>query len=166
MPSESSRDDRFGFRGARGARARRPVWWGAGLIGLAATLGTGGCARDEARAPVFPVHGQVRFKGAPAPGAFLVFHPLEDAGDEPLRPTGLVAPDGSFALTTYDKDDGAPPGDYAVTVEWRKLVTKGEDAEAGPNILPDRYGRPETTPLKVTIAEEPNDLPPLEVTTK
>ena len=166
MPRESSQDDGYGIRGVRASRTPRSVGWGMGLLGLAAALGTGGCERDEARAPVFPVHGQVRFKGQPTPGAFVVFHPLEDAGDEPVRPTGLVAPDGSFLLTTYDKDDGAPPGEYAVTVEWRKLVTKGEDAEAGPNLIPDRYGKTETTPLKVTVAEEPNDLPTLEVTPK
>lgn len=140
--------------------------WAAKIKGLVlgAALLAGGCAqKDESRAPVFPVRGQLSFEGQSAPGAFVVFHSVEDTGDEP-RPIAHVGPDGSFQLTTYDKDDGAPSGEYAVTVEWRKLVTKGEEAEAGPNVIPGRYAKPETTPLKVTVAEAPNDLPPLQLT--
>jgi hypothetical protein len=165
MPRRASQDDGPVSPGIKGSGVLRSIVRGTGLLGLTAALMTGGCAKeDAARAPVFPVHGQVSFKGQPTPGAFVVFHPVEDAGDEPIRPTGQVEPDGSFSLTTYDKGDGAPPGEYSVTVEWRKLVTKGEEAEAGPNVLPDLYSKPETTPLKVTVAEEPNDLPPLQIT--
>ena len=53
------------------------------------------------------------------------------------------------------------------TLEWRKLVTTKEgDAEPGPNVIPDRYGKPETTPLKVTVNEGQTDLPPFQITTK
>jgi hypothetical protein len=145
------------------AWVRRPVRSGTALLSLGAALLTGACAKDEARIPVYPVHGQIRFEGKPAPGATVIFHPVEDAGDD-FRPTGQVGPDGSFSLSTYDKDDGAPAGDYTVTVEWRKLVTKGEEAEAGPNVIPDRYGQPGKTPLKATVTEAPNELPPLQLT--
>jgi hypothetical protein len=154
-----------GLTRVRGQEASRPVRWGTALLCLGAALITGACAKDEARVPVFPVRGQVHFQGKPAPGAFVVFHPTEDAGDD-LRPTGRVDADGSFSLSTYDKDDGAPAGDYTVTVEWQPLVTKGQDTEVGPNVLPDRYGKPETTPLKASITEAPNDLPPIQLTSK
>jgi hypothetical protein len=77
-----------------------------------------------------------------------------------------VGADGSFSLSTYDKDDGAPAGEYAVTIEWQKLVTKGQEAEVGPNVLPDRYGKPQTSPLKATVTDAPTDLPPLRLTSK
>src|SRR5262245_11743460 len=48
------------------------------LVGLAAALiavACGGCGKG--RAPVYPVTGQVLVKGAPADGAFVVFHPQD-----------------------------------------------------------------------------------------
>jgi hypothetical protein len=165
MSRESVPSDGLAPTRVRGHAAPRPVRRGTALLCLGAALLTGACAKDEARVPVFPVRGQVRFEGKPAPGAFVVFHPVEDAGDD-LRPTGRVGTDGSFSLSTYDKDDGAPAGDYTVTVEWQKLITKGQETEVGPNVVPDRYGKPQTTPLKASVTEAANDLPPLQLTSK
>src|SRR4051812_27610455 len=94
MLRKSAPSDGLALARVRGHETPRPVRWGATLVGLGAALLTGACAKDEARIPVFPVRGQVNFEGKPAPGAFVVFHPVEDAGDD-LRPTGRVGPDGS-----------------------------------------------------------------------
>ena len=74
-------------------------------------------------------------------------------------PTLQAAADGSFALTSYESNDGAPAGDYTLTVELRSLVKNGGDVTAGPNTLPAKYGRAETSPVTVQIAEQTNDLP-------
>ena len=116
----------------------------------------------EERMEVFPVKGQVSFRGEPATGAFVVLHPAAAWPDVP-KPTGKVAQDGSFQLTTYEEGDGAPPGEYAVTVEWRKLVNQAGDFSAGPNVIPPKYSQPQTSPLTVTINESPNDLPAIEI---
>ncbi|HEX8201053.1 MAG TPA: hypothetical protein VF590_11235 [Isosphaeraceae bacterium] len=163
--SESTRRDGRALTWDRRVGAGRPVRRGTALFSLATALLVGGCGRDETHVPVFPVRGQVQFEGKPAPGALVVFHPLEDAGDD-IRPTARVEPDGSFRLSTFDKDDGAPVGEYTVTVEWQKLVTKGADTEVGPNVIPDRYAKAETSPLKATVGEAPNELPPLQLTAK
>jgi hypothetical protein len=125
-----------------------------------------GCARDDGRLAVFPVSGRVEFENQAASGAFLVFHPVGKDGPEVVRPSALVKPDGTFTATTYEAGDGAPEGEYAVTVEWRKLIVNGADAEAGPNVVPARYGRPETSPIKVTVAGTPNALSPFQITKK
>jgi hypothetical protein len=110
------------------------------------------------RKPVFPVRGQVSFSGQFLPGALVVFHPLDEADQEAVRPQGHVGPDGAFALTTYEPGDGAPAGDYRVTVElWLTDV----NGDAGPTSrLPARYAKPSSSGLTATVNAGPNDLQP------
>jgi len=126
------------------------------LIGL--ILFTACNKAPDDRLPVFPVSGQVTFQGQSPEGAFVVFHPKAATPNSP-RPSGYVDKAGNLKLNTYSAGDGAPAGDYAVTVEWRKLVVKGADAETGPNVLPSKYSSPKTTTLQARVVEGPNDLP-------
>jgi hypothetical protein len=111
----------------------------------------------------------VKFKGQPATGAFLVFHPVGQAVTGEERPTAKVQEDGSFVLTSHGAKsggEGAPAGEYAVTVQWYKLVTEGKDVKAGPNVIPAQYSKPETTPLKVAVEAKENQLRPFEIAAK
>ncbi len=140
------------------ANARR----GATLAPLAAVLVLTGCGKGEpARIPVFPVSGQVRVEGDSASGAVVVFHSVSKA-----TPPAIATADreGRFKLTTYDTGDGAPAGEYAVTVSLRKLISKEGSSIAGPNVLPEKFASPTTTPFKVTVAATPNELKPFVVT--
>jgi hypothetical protein len=65
----------------------------------------------------------------------------------------------ALALVACGGDDGAPAGEYAVTDEWWKLVQAGGEAVPGPNVIPAPFARPDSSPLKVTIAEGENTLP-------
>src|SRR5439155_1310480 len=69
---------------------------------------------------LYRVHGKVFFEGQPIPGALVILHPLKDPGGKTAKPRALAGPDGSFQVFTEVADDGAPPGDYAVTVVWKK----------------------------------------------
>jgi hypothetical protein len=136
--------------------------------GLALALGLAvvGCSKEDGRPPVFPVEGQVTFKGKPASGAFVVFHPLDATAAGEEKPMALVLPDGSFKLTSQgaaSESVGAPVGRYAVTVEWRKLVGQGSDVTPGPNVIPLTYSKPETTPIKVAVEAKENHLEPIAV---
>ena len=55
-----------------------------------------------------------------------------------MRPHATVQSDGSFRLTTFTTRDGAPVGDFALTVTWPGPRVKGQ-AEDEPG--PDRLGR-------------------------
>jgi hypothetical protein len=114
--------------------------------------------------PVYPVNGRVSVAGEVPEGALVVLYPARKLGEEELRPSGRVAKDGSFRLTTYEADDGAPTGEYTATVQWNKLVKKGRDYAAGPNVVPKAYANPETSAWKIKVAEAPNELPPLRIT--
>jgi hypothetical protein len=135
---------------------------------MAAVLGTS-CASDGRR-PVFPVRGQVLYEDKPTPGALVIFHPLGDPDPRAPRPIARVGADGTFSPTTYRTEDGAPAGEYAVTVAWvleqDNQNTPREEQKPPRNLLPDRYAKPETSGLRICIQAEPNELPPFRLTRK
>lgn len=108
------------------------------------------------RKPVHPVRGKVFFEGCPAVNAVVTFH-LIDGKKFTRTADSMVGPDGNFSLSTYTADDGAPAGEYAVTVVCRHPALD-EDGRPGPNILPAAYSKPETTPLRATIKAGPNEV--------
>ena len=88
---------------------------------FAVCSGLSGCGASELRTrPVVAVDVEVLHQGKAAAGAQVVLHPAQSdvAGFLLARPHGVVAADGSVRLTTYHTDDGAPEGDYVVTVIW------------------------------------------------
>jgi hypothetical protein len=116
---------------------------------------------SSGRKPVYPVHGQVSFEDQPIPGALVVFHPQgTDAGttEKSFAKTGL---DGTFTLGTYEPADGAPAGNYLVTVElW---LSSGQGDEGPTSRLPPRYASPNTSGLTATVETGPNELKPFEL---
>src|SRR5687768_7054127 len=117
--------------------------WVFGAIPLALVLTASGCAEtDPGLKPVYPVQGSLFVKGQPAAGAAVTFHPLPLETGRPMALTSraTVGDDGSFRLATYNLDDGAPEGEYAVTVYWpgkRRAASEDADPLALP---PDQLG--------------------------
>jgi hypothetical protein len=104
-----------------------------------------------------PAVGIARVGKTPLVGAQIRLHPRGMTLPDEATPSATVQADGTFALTTFTKGDGAPPGDYVVTVQWFRVA---KDGSVGGNSLPKRYASPTTSPLSVTIREGKNDLPP------
>jgi len=133
----------------RGARAL--------LLPLIVTAGCGGTP-EPPRAGV-PVRGSVLVDGKPAVRAQVVFHPLGDPAA--ARPSGEVGADGTFILGTLTADDGAAPGEYAVTVFWPDgSEAIGGDADSDKDRLGNRYSDPKTSPLRVRVEPGTTDLKP------
>lgn len=107
------------------------------------------CQRGD-RMPVFPVDGSVFYQGRPAEGARVAFHPSRDPNAHGLRPQAVVAADGSFRLTTYTNHDGAPAGEYYVTV-YRPAPGPEDETRPRPDLLGGRYADPRTTPLTAAV---------------
>jgi hypothetical protein len=120
------------------------------------------CAHDDGRPPVYPAHGQVLWEGKPLPGALVLLHPQNQPELAKLRPIAYTAADGTFEFTTFEKGDGAPAGEYTVTVEWRRPARE-EDELPPANSLPHRYSQPDSTPLRLQINQGTNELPALEL---
>jgi 5-hydroxyisourate hydrolase-like protein (transthyretin family) len=134
------------------------------LLGLLVVSGLlAGCAGSTK--PAQPVRGRVIAAGKPVANAQVTFHPLNDDREAP-RPAGVTDKDGYFTLTSYSKSDGAPEGEYAVTVAcFQSFPTRNqsEGDETTRNVLPSRYSNPTTSQLRATVGKGKNELPPLEV---
>jgi hypothetical protein len=113
-----------------------------------------GCERTTfRRAPVYPVTGQLFIRGQPAANAHIELQSLSDIQLNRLRPHADVQPDGTFSLTTYDTDDGAPAGTYALTVSWPAPPKRRFDPQ-GPDRLNARFADPRRPLRTVTVAQE------------
>jgi len=122
-----------------------------------------GCSSED-RLKVYPVEGQITFNGQPLANALVVLHPKDTSNPKLLAARGQTDAAGTFKVSTYDSQDGAPVGSYAVTVEYYQLLDKGNGGfEPGPNVLPPRLASPQTTDIVVEVAANPNKLPPVEV---
>jgi hypothetical protein len=135
------------------------------IIGLSVIGLTAGCSSQPAAEGLSPVQGQVLVRGRPAANAFVVLHALAPADPNAPRPHGQVDAQGNFRLGTHAADDGAAPGDYAVTIQWFDNSRSKTDDERGPNpqsdLLRGRYSDPRhPKALRVRITAGPNTLPP------
>jgi len=136
---------------------------------LAVAFGITGCGSD--RLAVHPVRGQVLIEGKPAENAYVVFHPQGGAEEvQKLRPYGRADADGYFNLTTFETGDGAPAGEYKVTVICPGPApgmdpnnSDPELATAGPDRLRGRFVNPETTTLRTTVSSGSNNLEPFKL---
>ena len=130
-----------------------------------------GCGPDGPdMKPVYPVYGSVLVNDKPAEGAVVMFHPLpiESGRFEMIRSRGTVTADGTFQLTTYNTDDGAPEGDYAVTVYWPgdrggRPDPNDESSDLPPDRLGLRYADAATSNIKVHVAAPETRLDPFEL---
>ena len=124
-----------------------------------------GCAGKK---PV-SVDGVVTLDGKPVPRAAVTFAP--EGGGRPA--VGVTGTDGSFELTTFTPGDGAPPGEYRVTVtggsndpgpaelsdpaQMKKLyleltLHKGKRSAPKPKpIIPAAYGDAQSSPLRCRV---------------
>ena len=139
------------------------------LFAFAASLGCGGSGGDASNAKplekkkTVPARGIVTFKGKPLDKASVVFMPLEEGKSLPAR--GSTDGVGSFVLSTYGKDDGAPAGRYKVlvsvsfAVETEPGVLAPEPEGGFKSPIPTKYGNVKTTDILVEVKEgDPNDF--------
>ncbi len=114
-----------------------------------------------------PVSGKLLFEEESLSGAQLTFFAMRSDRefDSPVMTTTIK--DGMFKIGDHWNKLGLRPGKYAVVVEYQ-AVTLGEDGEAvfGPNLIPRIYCKPETSPLKIEIAENKSEIGPLKISTE
>ncbi len=144
------------------ARAPRRLILALACAGLVALVPA--CSKGS-RKQVYPVRGQVLLQGRPVAQAIVTFHPAAAAADDP-RPSAQTDEQGYFTLGSYTHDDGAPAGEYTVSVTcFRSSAprTASEGDQTTRNVLPPRYANPTTSQLRATVSAGPNDIPPFQV---
>lgn len=116
---------------------------------LALLNGVVGCNSGEKIVP-WPVQGSVTMQGKPVAEARITLYSVSPSSK--VRPIGITDSQGKFQLTTLAVNDGAPAGDYIVTVERPALADDaGEKARIGPNELPSKFANAATSPLRFTV---------------
>lgn len=137
---------------------RRHAWPLCDVVLLLLVTIAGGCGKEPG--PVcHPVRGQVTYDGKPLPEAQIVFHRQGDWPPGSPRPIARADGQGSFAMTTWHTGDGAPVGNYAVTIELREPRLRGEETiRDGRNLLPSRYARPTTSDLRCEVLEREENV--------
>jgi hypothetical protein len=113
-----------------------------------------GCADAPSARALCSVSGQVLISGQPAANASIAFHPDADSVARNALPVAKTDAGGKFQLTTWSANDGAPPGDYDVTVVWID-ASQVDECQCEDLIKHDRlrgrYADPETTWLHATV---------------
>ncbi len=145
------------------------------LLALVSMVGCG--PKTKPRVPVFAVKGQAYLKGQPAVGAMVILHP--DVGEkDPMWdsgfPRGLVQPDGSFSIGTYEDADGAPAWQYVVVVNFPTSDANEEGGDESPEdgedppakqALNSKFQKPSTSPLKFKVVDQEavQDIPRIDL---
>jgi len=120
-----------------------------------------GCSTSESPQPV---RGQILSSNRPLVEALVVFHPQFAVPAGQPKPLGITDAEGRFQLTTLGSNDGAFPGSYRITVEQRQERLSGEEiVRDGPNLLPARYAKSQSTPFEFTVTSGENTVSPLNI---
>jgi hypothetical protein len=115
-----------------------------------------------------PVQGKITVGGKIVPSGKITFHPAEGR-----NAIGTIAADGTYTLTTFDRDDGALLGKHKVTIEATKITgptapkSLAEEQHGGtptstvPQVeylVPKIYSRPETSTLEADVQPGANNI--------
>ena len=147
-------------------RVRRPFVLSRGIRLALVFVALLVCGCGDGRVPVYPITGKVEYEGKPAPFATVIFHPQNaPIANDALSPRATTALDGTFALSTYGVRDGAPEGDYRVTVSWQVPEGRIDPNELDPDVMqdsperiPKKYTRPNSTPIRLAITSDMRQL--------
>jgi hypothetical protein len=130
-------------------------------------LVTVAACKDDGRIQVYPVQGRVLVAGAPAGGARVVFYPQSDELKKPGMPVpeGMTDSQGAFKLRSYEPDDGAPAGDFKVSVIWFEPQKDGSivDSPSAKDRLAGRYSNPQKSQLTAKVEKGGGEIPPFEL---
>ncbi|MEW4564905.1 hypothetical protein AB1K70_20435 [Bremerella sp. JC770] len=110
----------------------------------------------EASVPTHPVTGTVMLgDGSLAGGGIIKFRTTSPDG-ETIKAHGLIQPDGSFRLTTFQEGDGALEGEHQAIL-FTPAISDGESTVAVPS-FPKRYRKYETSGLTFHVIPGENDF--------
>jgi len=128
-------------------------------------LASVGCSQQISIPQTVPVRGMVASHQKPVPGVTVKFHPQFDMGRVKFIPNGETDREGMFTLSTGEGGNGAPLGDYVVTLEKLKVTHDPQQSsiEVEVDEWQGKYADPATSTWKVTVKDGTNDLKPFEI---
>ena len=138
------------------------------LAAACAALVLAGCGKSDFHR-VYPVKGKILVDGQPAFECLIYLNRTFD-DDHPRRvtPYALTDEQGEFQITSYITNDGAPEGEYVVTIEWRERSGLLKNNFEGIDRLDGAYAKVTSTKalpgFVITVPREPVELPDFNLT--
>jgi hypothetical protein len=145
-----------------------PVRKGLPLAVASAVLVLAGCGKSEFH-KVYPVTGKILVDGLPAAECIIYLNRTFD-DDHPRRvsPYAVTEANGEFQITSYITNDGAPEGEYVVTIEWRERSGLLKNNFEGIDRLDGVYAKVGTNKalpgFVIKVPREPLELPVFNLT--
>ena len=134
------------------------------FFALALTPLLAGCGGSDKASAQYAVRGKVLYKGQPAAEAIVVLHPINKAGAPLYPPRGVTDKNGLFVIGSRLKDDGAPEGEYAVTIIWpEEQDPKNPTENTPPDRLKNRYNDAKNAKWRVRVSPNENELAPFQL---
>jgi hypothetical protein len=130
-----------------------------------------GCEKKRGdRKETTRVTGQVYVDGVPVPAKeplkILCHNVAGMDKEQPYVSQALTGEDGKFEISTYEKGDGIPAGEYVLTFMWGKM-NFFSNSYGGPDKLKGRYKDPKKSEHRLTVeAGKPTDLGRIDLKTK
>jgi len=120
-----------------------------------------GCGQSGPK--LHPVRGTVLVNKKPAAEALVFMHRKGRNSLEEQVPFGKADKDGSFKVMNGNSGEGAPEGEYTLTVYWPDM-SKPEDGNGGrPDALNGAYDKVAQSKLTFTVKSGQNTIPTLEL---
>lgn len=112
-----------------------------------------GCGGGADRPAMVPVSGTVSYNGSPVEGATVTFA----AGTSARSSTGVTDSGGKFRLTTFDTNDGAPAGEYTVTIAKFEADASSLDSSVGssPEKMKEMMAKQQALMSGKAVADKP-----------
>lgn len=120
----------------------------------------GGCdSKKEIRS--YPAEGILTVNGEPAGNASLALHSRSGVGAQ-LCPVAVTDEMGYFRFSSQTPFDGAPVGEYVVTIVWINHSPDFDECDCLAPLLHDRlkgrYANPDQSPIRVAVRAEANQF--------
>jgi hypothetical protein len=138
------------------------------LVALGITIALAGCRKSDFHT-VYPVTGKILVNGKPAADCLIYLNrTFDDPSPRKVMPYAVTDDSGDFKMTSYITDDGAPEGEYVITVEWRERSGLLKNNYEGIDRLDGAYATVQKTKalpgFVIKVGREPMELPPLKLT--
>lgn len=109
---------------------------------------------------IFAVQGTLTVDGQPAANASVAFHPAAPANNRLVCPVAITNRDGSYQLSTAARGEGAPAGEYIVTVIWPNPDEPFDECECldfkRHDLFRGQYADPKTSTLRAFVQPQRN----------
>lgn len=135
-------------------------------LGLCLCLVVAGCGRKgPPRKETFPVKGTLLIDGKPVGNVAVRCVSVQKLDATTPPSSTFTRDDGTFEISTYEKSDGVPEGEYVLTFQWgeHNLITRAYVGDK----LGGRYADAKKSTIRFKVEKgKPVDLGKVELTTK